>query len=138
MVNARRRTEREQGSITPFFVAGMIAFYILLGVIVDAGGKVQAAQRADAVAAEAARAGAQMIATDTLVDGSPPLIDAAGAAGAANAYLTAAGMTGNVQVSGSTITVTTTDTFEPIFLSAVGIGGMEVGGQATIELTRVG
>lgn len=138
MVDAARRTEREQGSITPFFVAGMIAFYILLGVIVDAGGKVQAAQRADAVAAEAARAGAQMIATDTLVDGRPPLIDAAGAASAANAYLTAAGMTGDVQVSGSTITVTTTDTFEPIFLSAVGIGGLEVGGQATIELTRVG
>lgn len=132
------RTRLETGSITPFFVAGMIAFYILLGVIVDAGGKVQAAQRTDAVAAEAARAGAQMITTDTLVDGRPPVIDAAGAVSAANAYLAAADMSGDVRVSGSTITVTTTDTFEPIFLSAVGIGDMAVGGQATIELTRVG
>lgn len=138
MAGARHRTMREQGSITPFFVAGMIAFYVLLGVIVDAGGKVHAAQRADAVAAEAARTGAQMITTDTMVDGRPPVIDATAAAGAANAYLAAAGMSGDVQVSGSTITVTTTDTFEPIFLSAVGVGDMEVGGRATIELARVG
>lgn len=130
------RIDREQGSLSLFFVVAMAALFIAIGLVVDGGGKMRTSQRVDAVAAEAARAGAQAITSDALVHGTPPQVEAARAVTAANDYLADAGMQGSVQVSGTSITVTATTSYAPIFLSAIGIGDQTVTGQATVELVR--
>ena len=47
----------QAGSVTLFGVVAGLALLVLVGLVVDGGAKVRAVQRADAIAAEAARAG---------------------------------------------------------------------------------
>lgn len=128
----RRAAGREVGSITTFMIGGVIALFFMIGLVVDGGGKMQAHQRAAAVAGEAARAGAQAITPDVLIDGSPPQVDAARAVAAAQAHLSAADMAGEVQVAGASVTVSTTSSYSPVFLA----GSWPVTGQATVEIVR--
>ena len=65
-----RRDER--GSISVWFAAASFAMVILVGLVVDVGGKVQAQQHARAAAAQAARAGAQEPSTSTPRAPRPP------------------------------------------------------------------
>ncbi|MGB8019995.1 MAG: hypothetical protein WCF04_02075, partial [Candidatus Nanopelagicales bacterium] len=61
------------------------------------------------------------------------------AAAAARAYLTASGVTGAVAITpgGRRLSVTTTDIYTPVLLSAIGIGPMPVTGAATADLVTV-
>src|SRR5204863_178745 len=65
-------------------VAGLSA---LVGVVVDGGATTGAAQRADSLAAEAARAGGQAIAVPAALTGDRPTVDARAAVAAAATYL---------------------------------------------------
>jgi hypothetical protein len=65
------------------------------------------------------------------VRGDGVRIDPAGAARAARAYLAAAGVDGTVTVEGNAVRVSTSVTYEPVFLAVAGVGPMTVTGTAS-------
>ncbi len=129
----------DRGSVSLLFVVVAVGLLACVGLVVDGGGKARAAAEADDVARAAARAGVQAINPTRVLAGSAPLASPTRAATAARGYLTAAGVAGSVRVApgGRQLTVTTTATYTPIFLSAVGVGPMQVTGSATADLVIV-
>ena len=135
MSRTGRRGRGDDGSISLFFVVGTVALLLMMGLVVDGAGKIRAVQRADAVAAEAARAGGQSIAVGSSVRGNPAAVNAATARAAAQAHLAAAGVPGTVTVAaGTQLQVTTSTSYQPVFLTAAGVGRMTVTGQAQVRL----
>lgn len=129
-----RRDER--GSISVWFAAASFAMVILVGLVVDVGGKVQAQQHARAAAAQAARAGAQELDASS-VKGQGLAIDVNAARAAATAYLQAAGVEGTVAVTDATVlTVRTTDTYKTKFLGIIGLDNMAVTGEGSARLIQ--
>jgi putative Flp pilus-assembly TadE/G-like protein len=128
--------EREQGSVSVFLIIILVGVFAVFGLVVDGAGKVRTAQTAAATADEAARAAGQALDTGRVYSGASPRPDTAAAARAARAYLRAAGVTGTVTVSGSTIHVTTRVTYRPKFLSAAGFGPWTLAGDATARPLR--
>lgn len=100
------RLHDERGVITAFVAVLAAALVMVAGMAYDGGRIVATQARARAVAAKAARAGAQEIDTDSLRSNERPTLDRARAARAANRYLAEAGVTGTVEVSGATVEVT--------------------------------
>jgi len=133
---ARRRRHDDAGNITLFVVVMAVAFFGIIGLAVDGAGKVRAMQRADHAAQEAARTAGQQLAASTVMTGGAVALDAARARTAAQAYLKQAGVSGTVTVDGATVTVTTSTTYKPIFVSLLGIGTMTATGSATARTVR--
>ena len=131
MTRLRARRDDDRGAITLFVVVFTVALLAAVGLVVDGGGKVRALQRADEAAREAARAGSQMLDVPSAVRGDGVRINPAGAARAARAYLDAAGVDGTVTVEGNAVRVSTSVTYEPVFLSVAGVGPMTVTGTAS-------
>ncbi|PUA79478.1 pilus assembly protein TadG-related protein [Nocardioides currus] len=130
-----RRDER--GSISVWFATASFVMIMLVGMAVDLGGKVHEQQRARAVAAQAARTGAQEVEGSTAVRGEDLRVDLNAAKAAARDYLQAAGVEGTVTVTGGdTLTVTTTDTYDSKFLGIIGLDSMQVTGEASARLIR--
>jgi hypothetical protein len=129
---------KEQGSVTVFFAVAVVAVLVLIGLIVDGGGKIRAIQRADALAAEAARAGGQAIALPPAIAGKPPTLEPAAAAAAARAYLAGNGATGSVTVApgGRRLDVEVTGSSPTVFLGLIGIATITVRGKASAVLVR--
>jgi hypothetical protein len=88
----------DSGKIALFFAILSFSWVFLLAMVIAGGGQLRAYQRADNVAAEAARAAGQAIDPVLAVGGGPKLIDPGLASAAALAYLTDAGATGEVTV----------------------------------------
>lgn len=133
---AQGRGRDDRGSISIWFATTSFIMVLLVGLVVDVGGQVQTQQHARAVAAQAARAGAQEL-DATSVKGQGLSIDPSSARAAATAYLRAAGVTGTVTVSdGTLLTVRTTDTYEPKFLSVIGLTRMSVTGEGSARLIQ--
>ena len=131
------RRHNERGSISIWVVTATIVMMTLVGLAVDLGGQVHAQQRAHDVAAQAARAGGQQVEAAPAVEGRYIALDAAAARRAAEQYLAAAGVGGTVTITGgTTLVVHVTDTYEPTFLSMVGIGDLTVTGDASARLIR--
>lgn len=130
-----RRCRDERGSVSLFAVAMTIGALLLLGLIVDGGARIQAIQRADGVAREAARQGGQALQAGPAVRGQAVLGDTAAGAAAARRYLAAAGVNGSVSVRGATISVDTRLSYTPIILSM--IGPLRVSGHAETRIVRV-
>lgn len=126
----------DEGSLTLFMVVTVVALMVAVGLVVDGGNKIQALQRADAAAEEAARAAGQVIVPARSVRGQTPRADAGRAAGAARAYLAAAGITGSVDVRGDVIEVTTSITEPTVFLAAIGVSSVSATGNAQARLVR--
>ena len=126
----------DDGSLTLFMVVAVFALMVAIGLVVDGGHKIQAQQRADGAAEEAARAAGQVIVAARSVRGLAPRTDAGRAADAARAYLTAAGVTGTVEVRGAVIEVSTRITEPTVFLAAIGIGSVSATGNAQARLVR--
>ncbi|GGA55320.1 hypothetical protein GCM10011490_01490 [Pseudoclavibacter endophyticus] len=129
----RGRDRSERGSAQAFLVLTVVTLIVVIGLVVDGAGKVQAATAAQQVAASAARAATNAISGDT-VDGASLAVDPHLAEHAALEYLAAAGMTGVAVATGSTITVTTETTYETRFVSIIGIGVLTVTGEAEASL----
>lgn len=130
------RRARDAGSVTVFFsiiAAGWVAMLIL---IIVGGGRVRAYQRADNIAAEAARAAGQAIEAGPAVEGGEKRLDADRARDAALAYLADAGATGTVAiVSGQSVTVTATVGYDnPSGVPYLGGGTWYATGSATAVL----
>lgn len=96
----------ESGSVSAFVAVIAIGLVMVAGLVYD-GGQVLAAQTtARDLAANAARAGAQEIDLDALRADGVAVLDPARAATAAQGYLSASGVNGDVDVVGADITVT--------------------------------
>ena len=127
----RPRRDDDRGAIALFVVVFTVALLAAVGLVVDGGGKVRALQRADEAAREAARAGSQMLDVPAAVRGDGVSIDPAAAARAARAYLDAAGVAGTVTVQGNAVQVSTSVTYQTVFLGVAGVGPLTVTGSAS-------
>lgn len=133
----RKRQRDERGSTTLFFVVIGMAMFLVIGLVVDGGGKIRALQKADSVAAQAARAGGQEIQNGEAVRGDGTIIDPMQAKQAAQQYLDAAGVTGTVEIlNGTRLVVRTTTHYNPVFLGLAGVGEMTTKGEAEVRLAR--
>jgi len=130
------RRDDDRGGIAVFTAIVTMVLLGIIGLVVDGGGKLQATERADAVAMEAARAAGQAIVAGDAITGTAIRVDPQAAEAAAQAYLHKAGATGRVSISDdrTQLTVTVSDTYDTKFMSVVGIGSMSVTGQSTATL----
>ena len=121
----------DRGSVTPWMLGTVVALLVLSGLVLDGGTALAARGRAADTAAQAARAGADALDQSSLRSASPAGFTAnpAQARAAASRVLDAAGLTGDVQVSGASVTVTARATERTAVLSIIGID--EVGGEAS-------
>jgi len=96
-----------------------------LAISVDGGYVLAARERAHSAAAQAARAGANAVSTDSVRSGGADL-DTAAASDAAQAVLSKDNLVGTVTVTGSQVTVTVTTTTNTVMLGIVGINNLTV------------
>jgi hypothetical protein len=134
----QRRTGPEIGSVTVFVVITVAGVLILAGLVADGGAKLRATQRADAIAAEAARTAGQVINRPDAIATGTVVVDRQGAADAAQGYLAANRVTGTVApgADGTTLEVTVTSSAPTVFLALIGIPTLTVTGRASIELVH--
>ncbi|MGW1496771.1 TadE/TadG family type IV pilus assembly protein [Streptomyces sp. NPDC002402] len=126
----------DRGSLSLWWILMVIPLLIMLGITYDLGGKLRDIEHADAIAGEAARAGAQAIDPAQAVPGDAVVLDPAKAAAEARRYLTAAQVDGTVTVdgNGTTITVDVTTRRPTVFLQVIGQRSLDVEGHASAEL----
>lgn len=132
---------RDRGSMSLFYAVGIVAVFLIIGLVVDGGGRMQAGARADSLAQEAARAGGEQIDPALAIPGTAITVDPTAAQQAAASYLQQAGVTGEATVSpdGTSVAVTVHTTYHPLFASLLGIGSMGVTGRGVAHLlTRAG
>lgn len=135
---SRRRPRRdERGTISLFVVTMAVSLLLVVGLVVDGGGKIRALQRANTAADEAARAGGQAIIEPRAVKGNGAQLDLVAAKIAAQQYLSAAGIEGQASlVDGTRLKVTTTTTYKPIFLGLMGVEKLTTSGESTVRLVQ--
>lgn len=130
----RRRPDGERGSVSVLVAVLVPGLLLIIGLAVDGGAKVQATQRADAIAEEAARAGGQALDRSAALAGQLR-VDVPTAVAAAQDYLRRNQVEGAVTVvDGETLRVTTTIVQPTTFLGALGITTMTVHGSGTAHL----
>ncbi|MDH6115641.1 Flp pilus assembly protein TadG [Kitasatospora sp. MAP12-15] len=132
----KNRAGRDRGSITLWWVIVMAGAFMMIGLVVDGGGKLRAVENADALAAEAARAGSQAVDPTKAIPGQAIVIDPAKAVAAADDYLARAGATGTATPSadGTTLEVQVTARHKTLFLQVIGVSSLSAEGHATAEL----
>ena len=132
-----RHEDRDVGSATVFVAVTMLGLLVLCGLLVDGGAKLRATQRADRIAAEAARAAGQAVDPAALVAGDVT-VDRAAAVESAQQHLAAAGVTGTVALSpdGTAIDVDVAVTAPSVFLGLVGIESFSVTGHGRAVLVH--
>jgi len=110
----------------------------MIGIGVDLVAQVQTQQRAQAVAAQAARVAGEQLQSGRAMRGDGAAVDPSTAVQAARAYLAAAtGVTGTVAVhGGDVVVVATTAVYHPIVLGLVGVGDLSVTGTAQARPVR--
>ncbi|WP_117209904.1 hypothetical protein [Allorhizocola rhizosphaerae] len=89
----------DSGKVALFTVIVANFWVFMLGLVVVGGGRMRAYQRADNIAAEAARAAGSAIEAGQAVQGGEKVVDPVKAQQAASSYITAAGATGKVAVA---------------------------------------
>jgi hypothetical protein len=114
---------RDRGSISGFVVVITLTVMACAGLVIDGARVVSAKVSAADHAENAARAGAQEIAS---VNSGSLTLDPARARAAANAYLASHGLSGVIVVSAARITVTVRTTVATTLLRLVGISSKSV------------
>lgn len=133
----RRQVHDERGTVTLFVVTIAVGLLLVVGLVVDGGGKIRSLQRANTAADEAARAGGQAIIEPRAVKGNGASIDIVAAKTAAQQYLSAAGVNGTATlIDGTRLKVTTTTTYKPIFLGLMGVEKITTSGESTVRLVQ--
>lgn len=134
----RLRDRGDRGSVTVWLALAFFVMIVLVGVAVDLTGQVHAQQHARDVAAQAARVGGEQVNAPNAVRGISASVNIPQAVTAARAYLASSGVEGSVSIAnGTTLVVSTTDTYQTKFLSIMGLGSMRVSGSAEARLVRV-
>ena len=123
----------EDGSMTPAFLIMVPLFVILVGLVVDGAGKIQANDNTTAIASGASRAAANAVAAGVITDGGVNL-DLNRARTTALDYIAAAGMTGTVTVNANEITVSVETVYDTHFLSIIGVETLPASATATAQL----
>ncbi|WP_446212181.1 hypothetical protein [Micromonospora sp. IBSANI012] len=90
-----RRAGRDEGRVSLFLAVTMTGVLAVIGVAYDGAGQLRSLQRADDLAAEAARSGGQAVDRARAIEGGPKEIDEGDARAAVRDYLSAAGATGH-------------------------------------------
>jgi Flp pilus assembly protein TadG len=123
--------DADRGSITAYVLIMTVALVVLAGLVLDGGAALTAHGRAADTAQQAARAGADALDETSLRAGTPAGLTAnpAAARAAAAAVLAAADITGDITVTGASVTVTARASNPTAILAIVGI--TRVGGTAT-------
>lgn len=129
----RKLRDDERGSITPFFVVIVPALVLIIGLVVDGAGKIQANENAQAIASGASRAAANAVAAQIVSNGGISL-DNNRARIAATDYIEASGMTGTVSVIGDRISVSVETSYTTKFVSIIGITSLPAEASATAEI----
>jgi Flp pilus assembly protein TadG len=130
-----RRLKGDSGSLTLMLAALFVALLALAGLVIDGGAKLDAASNATAIAQEAARAGADQVNQPTAYSSGSFVVNPALAVSAARQYLTSAGYTGAVTVTGNTtIRVVVRVRVRAQVLSLIGIDWLNSSGSATATL----
>lgn len=132
-----RRDER--GSVSVWAVLIVAAFTLIVGISVDLVAQIAAKQHAADVAAQAARiAGQQVDPDDLMAGGRTVAVDTTRARRAALDYIAGADMTGTATITagGTELQITTTATYRPLFLTAIGVGPLTVTSTSTARLVR--
>ena len=126
------------GAVTIFVAIAAVGLLALAGLVVDGGAKVRAVQRADRVAAEAARAAGQAVDVAGVLAGREVRVDRGAAVKAAEAYLRSAGVEGSVRIAagGAAIEVATTTSAPTVFLGLIGVPRITVTGGAVVVLVH--
>jgi Flp pilus assembly protein TadG len=131
----------DRGSITLMLLALFVALIALAGIVIDGGAKLNQAENANAIAQEAARAGAGMVNQANAYASGSFTVDPGQAVAAAQQYLAsngydqAKGYAASVATVGTdSIRVTVTVTSRTRVLSIVGINEMTSTGTATASL----
>lgn len=114
----RRDEDGSAGGFALIALLGCICLLIVLGLVVDGGAKASSADRANRIAMEAARAGAQVL---TVGSGS---VDQA-----VQAYLAVEGVTGTSTVAGDRVDVTVHFSAPTKILSMIGINEIGTKGE---------
>lgn len=128
----------DDGAVTAFFAVIVLALLLVIGLVADGGAKVRASQRAHQLAAEAARAGGQVIDLDTVAAGDRVRVSPDQARQAATRFLAASGAQGSAIVSddGTRLTVQVELTEHTSFLSLIGVTTVTGTGDATAVLVH--
>jgi Flp pilus assembly protein TadG len=112
-----------------------VALLALAGIVIDGGAKLAQAENANAIAQEAARAGAGMVNQSKALATGSFTVDQAQAVAAAQQYLARLGVQGRAVPDGPhAIRVTVTVTAPTHVLSIIGIDSMKSRGSATASL----
>lgn len=132
----RQGLVRDEGRVSVYLAIALLALVTIIGLTVDGSGRLRQLQRANNIAAEAARAGGQALDAGQAIAGGPKILDPALAVAAAQAYLASAGVTGTVQVAADRVhlSVTVTITYNTVMLNLIGIDQATVTGHATAQL----
>lgn len=133
----RRRHDEKGTALTTGAVLLVTVFTLVLGIAVDLSGQVQAKRQAFDVAAQAARVAGQHLDTDRFFDTTGSFrLSTPAARRAALDYIEHAGMTGDVTIDGTDITVTATAQYTPVILPILGIDTLPVTGTANARAVR--
>ena len=137
-VRHRLGTDAEAGSVTVFLAITVTGLLVLVGLVADGGAKLRATQRADTIAAEAARTAGQAIDLPAAIGDTQVRVDRQAAVNAATAFLAAAGETGTVTIApdGTTLEVTVTTSSPTVFLGLIGISTLSVTGHGQVALVH--
>lgn len=131
------RTGRaDRGSATIWMVGVTACAFLMVGLVLDGGVMLRSRSDAFAIAASAARVGAQQLDSDAAVAGQP-MLDPVAAEQAALAHLAARGVTGAVTVTADTVTVTVTTRAELQLLKVVGGDSVDFAATATVRAVKV-
>ena len=122
------RSDTGSGGMSLMMLIAAVALMMILGLVVDGGAKARALDHAGAIASEAARAAAATYRPGDVA------IDPQAANLAAQDYLTAAGATGSVTVTGLDVAATATLHQDTVFLPLVGIDAFTVTGSGQAQV----
>lgn len=135
------RWRSQRGSLSIYFVAGVVAMIPLIGLVVDGVGQIRAHQQASQVAAEAARQGANHIEMREAIPGQAVNVRGHLAVPKARSYVQnypggEYRLTGFGLDDPQVFDVRVSTTYQPLFLGAIGVGPMEVEAVGVAYLSR--
>lgn len=129
-------TGDDRGSATVWMIGVTVAAFLMVGLLLDGGVMLRSRSDAFALAASAARVGAQQLDPDAAVEGLT-VLDPIAADNAVQNYLAAQEVTGTTIVDGNKITVTVAASARLQMLQVVGGDTVSFDATATAEAVKV-
>lgn len=132
-LRARLAANPEEGSLAAYFVLIVVVLMVMMGFVIDSSGKYSEVEHAQMVASGASRTAVNSLTGAALQNGSIAVQTVTAQAAAEN-YITAAGMTGTVTVTGEVITVNVETSYTTKFLSLIGVNELPAAATASAQL----